>query len=122
MATHLYSGYEQTKRVRLPDGKSTIDVKTPLGASTMATLIRANNTGNFENVGNALALNEAVTANGDNSTPIVVDTQEVTVVQDADGVEHEVTNPRTISVYIGQGMKIVGTKVREITSQQFVCV
>ncbi len=118
MAVNLYSGYESTKRVRLPEGKSNIDVKTPLGASTMATLIRANNTGNFENVGNALALNEAVTAhNGSNSDPIVVDTQEVTVLKDTDGVEHEVTNPRTISVYIGQGMKIVGTKVREITSQ-----
>ena len=117
MATNLYSGYEQTNRIRLPDGKTNIDVKTPLGASTMATLIRANNTGNFENVGNALALNEAVTANGANSDPIVVDTQEVTVLADKDGVEHELTNPRTISVYIGQGMKIVKTKVREITSQ-----
>ena len=117
MATNLYSGYEQTKRIRLPDGKTNIDVKTPLGASTMATLISANSTGNFENVGNALALNEAVTANGANSDPIIVDTQEVTVLKDADGVEHELTNPRTIGVYIGQGMKIVGTKVREITSQ-----
>ena len=117
MATNLYSGYEQTKRVRLPDGKTNIDVKTPLGASTMATLIRANNTGNFENVGNALELNASVTANGTDSNPVVVDTQEVTVLKDADGVEHEVTNPRTISVYIGQGMKIIATKVREITSQ-----
>ena len=32
MATNLYSGYEQTKRVRLPEGKSNIDVKTALGA------------------------------------------------------------------------------------------
>ena len=118
MATNLYSGYEQTKRIRLPDGKTNIDVKTPLGASTMATLIRANSTGNFENVGNALALNEAVTAqNGANSDPIVVDTQEVTVLKDADGVEHEVTNPRTVEVYIGSGMKIIATKLREITSQ-----
>ena len=117
MATNLYSGYEQTKRIRLPDGKTNIDVKTPLGASTMATLIRANSTGNFENVGNALTLNEAVTANGANSEPIVVDTQEVTVLKDADGVEHELTNPRTIGVYIGQGMKIIRTKVREVTSQ-----
>jgi hypothetical protein len=117
MATNLYSGYEQTKRVRLPDGKTNIDVKTPLGASTMATLIRANSTGNFENVGNALALNEAVTASGANSDPVVVDTQEVTVLKDADGVEHEVTNPRTVEVYIGYGMKIVRTTMREITSQ-----
>ena len=117
MATNLYSGYEQTKRVRLPDGKSNIDVKTALGASTMATLIRANNTGNFENVGNALTLNEAVTASGSNSDPIVVETQEVTVLKDADGVEHELTNPRTIGVYIGQDMKIIATKVREVTSQ-----
>ena len=118
MAVNLYSGYESTKRVRLPEGKSNVDVKTPLGASTMATLIRANNTGNFDNVGNALALNEAVTAqNGANSDPIVVDTQEVTVLKDADGVEHEVTNPRTVEVYIGYGMKIVKTKIREVTSQ-----
>ena len=117
MATNLYSGYESTKRVRLPDGKTNIDVKTPLGASTMATLIRANSTGNFENVGNALASNEAVTANGADSTPIVIDTQEVTVLRDADGVEHEVTNPRTVEVYIGSGMKIIATKLREITSQ-----
>tara|TARA_R100001086_G_C11657628_1_gene209209 strand:- start:244 stop:393 length:150 start_codon:yes stop_codon:yes gene_type:complete len=42
MAVNLYSGYESVKRVKLPEGKSNIDVKTPLGASTMATLIRAN--------------------------------------------------------------------------------
>ena len=117
MSVSLYSGYESTKRVRLPEGKSTVDVKTPLGAATMAALIRGLSTGNFENVGNALALNEAVTANGANSDPIVVDTQEVTVLKDADGIEHELTNPRTIGVYIGQGMKIVGTKVREVIAQ-----
>ena len=118
MATKLYSGYEQTNRIKLPEGKTNIDVKTPLGASTMATLIRANQTGNFENVGNALALNDAVTAhNSDSSNPVVVETQEVTVLRDADGVEHEVTNPRTVEVYIGYGMKIIRTTVREITSQ-----
>ena len=117
MAVNLYSGYESTKRVRLPEGKSNVDVKTPLGASTMATLIRANNTGNFENVGNALELNASVTASGSNSDPVIVDTQEVTVLKDTDGVEHEVTNPRTVEVYIGAGMKIIKTKVREVTSQ-----
>ena len=118
MAVNLYSGYESTKRVRLPEGKSNIDVKTPLGASTMATLIRANQTGNFENVGNALALNDAVTAhNSDSSNPVVVETQEVTVLKGDDGIEHELTNPRTIAVYIGQGMKIIATRVREVTSQ-----
>ena len=117
MATKLYSGYEQTNRIKLPEGKTNIDVKTPLGASTMATLIRANNTGNFENVGNALELNASVTASGSNSDPVIVDTQEVTVLKDIDGVEHEVTNPRTVEVYIGYGMKIIKTMVREVTSQ-----
>ena len=116
MAVNLYSGYESIKRVRLPEGKTNIDVKTPLGASTMATLIRANSTGNFENVGNALALNEAVSTQG-GIEPVVVDTQEVTVLKDADGVEHEVTNPRTVEVYIGHGMKVIATKIREVTSQ-----
>ena len=116
MATNLYSGYEQTKRIRLPDGKTNIDVKTPLGASTMATLIRANSTGNFENVGNSLALNEAVTTQGSNE-PIIVDTKEVTVLKDVDtGVEHELTNPKTIEVYCANGCKIVATKIVEVTA------
>ena len=115
MAVNLYSGYESTKRVRLPEGKTNIDVKTPLGASTMATLIRANSTGNFENVGNALALNEAVTTQGSNE-PIIVDTREVTVLKDAEGVEHELTNPKTIEVYCANGCKIVATKIVEVTS------
>ena len=115
MAVNLYSGYESTKRVRLPEGKTNIDVKTPLGASTMATLIRANSTGNFENVGNALALNEAVTTQGSNE-PIIVDTKEVTVLKDDAGVEHELTNPKTIEVYCANGCKIVATKIVEVTS------
>ncbi len=117
MATQLYSSFERTNRVRLPEGKTEVDVKTPLGAATMASLIRANSTGNYDNVGNALALNEAVNALSDSSDPIVVDTQEVTVLKGDDGIEHELTNPRTIAVYIGEGYKIVATKVREITSQ-----
>ena len=115
MAVNLYSGYESTKRIRLPEGKTNIDVKTPLGASTMATLIRANSTGNFENVGNALALNEAVTTQGSNE-PIIVDTKEVTVLKDDAGVEHELTNPKTIEVYCANGCKIVATKIVEVTS------
>ena len=114
MAVNLYSGYESTKRVRLPEGKTNIDVKNPLGAATMATLIRANSTGNFENVGNALALNEAVTTQGSNE-PIIVDTREVTVLKDAEGVEHELTNPKTIEVYCANGCKIVATKIVEVT-------
>ena len=113
MAVNLYSGYESTKRVRLPEGKSNIDVKTPLGASTMAALIRANNSGNFENIGNTLALNEAVTAQGNNEQ-VIVDTKEVSVLKDADGVLHELTNPKTIQVYCSQGCKIVETKIVEI--------
>ena len=116
MATNLYQGYESTKRVRLPEGKTSIDTKNPLGAATMAALIRANNTGNFDNVGNALALNDAVTTVGTNSDPIIVDTKEVSVLKDADGVEHELTNPKTIEVYCANGCKIVATKIVEVTS------
>ena len=116
MAVNLYSGYESTKRVRLPDGTSNIDVKNPLGAATMATLIRANSTGNFENVGNALALNAAVTTQGSNSDPVIVDTKEVTVLKDDAGIEHELTNPKTIEVYCANGCKIVATKIVEVTA------
>ena len=116
MATNLYQGYESTKRVRLPEGKTSIDTKNPLGAAVMAALIRANSTGNYENVGNALALNDAVTTVGTNEDPIVIDTKEVSVLKDADGVLHELTNPKTIAVYCSQGCKIVETKTVEVTA------
>ena len=116
MATNLYQGYESTKRVRLPEGKTSIDTKNPLGAAVMAALIRANSTGNFENVGNALALNAAVTTQGSNSDPVIVDTKEVTVLKDDAGIEHELTNPKTIEVYCANGCKIIATKTVEVTA------
>ena len=113
----LFSGYNRTDRIRLPDDKVKLDPKSVLGASTIATVIKAQKTGDYENVGNALQLHDACSVMDESVTgPTIIGREEVTVLRDADGVEHELTNPKTIEVYCANGCKIIATKVVELTS------
>ena len=115
MATNLFQGYSSTKRIRLPDEKVKIDVKTPIGASTMGTIIRAQKTGDYENVGNALSLHEVVTTV--DATPggqTVVGRQEVVVLIDTAGVEHRVLDPITVKTLMDTGMTLVRTVHEDI--------
>ena len=112
----LFSGYNRTDRIRLPDDKVKLDPKSVLGASTIATVIKAQKTGDYENVGNALQIHDACSVMDSNVTgPTIIGREEVTVLRDADGVEHELTNPKTIEVYCANGCKIIATKVVELT-------
>ena len=113
MATKLFTGYERTERIRLPDSKITVDVKSPMGASTMATIIRAQKTGDYENVGNALALHDVVQTTNSNKE-VVIGTEEVTVLTDKAGKEHRVTDPKTLEVLLGQGLVFNRIEQREI--------
>ena len=115
MSAQLFTGYSSTKRIRLPDDKVKIDVKTPIGASTMGTIIRAQKTGDYENIGNALQLHEVVSTVDD--TPggkTVVGIQEVVILKDAAGVEHKVLDPNTVKTLIDSGMALVRTEHSDI--------
>ena len=115
MATNLFQGYSSTKRIRLPDEKVKIDVKTPIGASTMGTIIRAQKTGDYENVGNALSLHEVVTTV--DATPggkTVVGIQEVVVLKDTTGVEHRILDPNTVKTLMEAGFTLVRTEHEDI--------
>jgi hypothetical protein len=115
MSTLLLPSFDRTNRIRLPEGKVKLDVKTPIGASTMGTILRAQKTGDYENVGNALQLHEAV-ATMDN-TPggnTVVGVQEVVILKDAAGLEHRVLDPVTVKTMMESGMTLVRTEHTDI--------
>ena len=113
--TQLFQGYSSTKRIRLPDDKVKIDTKTAIGASTMGTIIRAQKTGDYENVGNALNLHEVVTTVDDTAGgKTVVDVREVVVLKDTANVEHEVMDPSTVKTLMDNGFVMVRTEHRDI--------
>tara|TARA_Y100000034_G_C6757969_1_gene337384 strand:- start:132 stop:488 length:357 start_codon:yes stop_codon:yes gene_type:complete len=113
--TQLFQGYSSTKRIRLPDDKVKIDTKTAIGASTMGTIIRAQKTGDYENVGNALNLHEVVSTIDDSAGgKTVVDVREVVVLKDNAGVEHDVMDPSTVKTLMDAGMTLVRTEHRDI--------
>ena len=113
--TQLFQGYSSTKRIRLPDDKVKIDTKTAIGASTMGTIIRAQKTGDYENVGNALNLHEVVSTIDDSAGgKTVVDVREVVVLKDNVGVEHDVMDPSTVKILMDAGMTVVRTEHRDI--------
>ena len=115
MSAQLFTGYSSTKRIRLPDDKVKIDVKTPIGASTMGAIIRAQKNENYENIGNALSLHEVV-ATVDNAPggKTVVGVQEVIILKDTAGVEHRVLDPNTVKTLMDAGMTLVRTEHEDI--------
>ena len=115
MATQLFTGYERTNRIKLPENKVKIDVKTPVGASTMGAIIRCQKTGDYENIGNALNLHEVITTV--DNTPggtTVVGVQEVVVLKDTANVEHRILDPVTVKTLIEAGMTLVRTEHEDI--------
>ena len=113
----LFSGYNRTDRIRLPDDKVKLNPKSVLGASTLATVIKAQKTGDYENVGNALQLHDACSIMDETVTGrTIIGREEVTICKDADGAEHEVTDPKNLELLITQGWKPVRIEQRDILS------
>ena len=110
MSAQLFTGYSSTKRIRLPDDKVKIDVKTAIGASTMGTILRAQKNGDYENIGNALSLHEVVSTVDDTSGgQTVVGIQEIVILLDAAGKKHRVMDPATVKTLMETGMTLVET-------------
>ena len=115
MSTQLFPSFDRTNRVRLPEGKVKLNPKTVLGASTIATVIKAQKTGDYENVGNALQLHDACSIMDDTVTgKTIIGREEITVCKDADGKLHEVTDPKNLEILIAQGWKPLRTEQRDI--------
>tara|TARA_R100001594_G_scaffold30091_1_gene56188 strand:+ start:2141 stop:2524 length:384 start_codon:yes stop_codon:yes gene_type:complete len=114
MADRVMSGYSRTNRIRLPEEKILVDKTSVLGASVFATLLKANRTGDFSNVGNALTIYEAVTEvsseNGGSVDKFVASEETVTIVTDANGTEHKLKDAAMVTAYTDKGMTITRTE------------
>ena len=112
MADRVMSGYRRTNRIRLPEDTITVDKSSVLGASTYAALLKANRTGDFSNVGNVLTVYGSV-AETDNSKTVdkfVASEQTITVLTDANGGEHRLTDAAMVTAYTDKGMTITKTE------------
>ena len=108
----VMSGYSKTNRIRLPEDKINVDKSSVLGASVFATLLKANRTGDFSNVGNALTIYEAVTETDNNSAAdkFVANEETVTVLTDTNGTEHKLKDAAMVTAYTDKGMTITRTE------------
>ena len=114
MATNLMNSWEKTKRIRLPEETVKIDPKSVVGASTLGTLIRANKTGDYENVSNALTLHNAVKVMDESETgKQVVGTMETYILNDGTQ-DHEVTDVDAMKIFLENGMTLVRTVKKDI--------
>ena len=124
MADKVMSGYSRTNRIRLPEDTVSVDTSTPLGASTMSTLLKANRTGDFSDVGNSLTLYSSVKhlQCSVDDDKFVADERNVTVLTDANGGEHRLTDAAMVETYTNKGMTIAKTEVKKIWSDGTVTV
>ena len=108
----VMSGYSKTNRIWLPEDKINVDKSSVLGASVFATLLKANRTGDFSNVGNALTIYEAVTETDNNSAAdkFVANEETVTVLTDTNGTEHNLKDAAMVTAYTDKVMTISRTE------------
>ena len=111
----LNQGREWNKNVRLPEGKTKIDISTPAGAAMAGTIIKVlKNCTDVEDIGNAMTLyNSIETTNSADNKPCVIgydesyeltDGQNTTIVSDASAMNGLLAN----------GWKLVKTHQKEI--------
>ena len=115
--TKLRGGRDWTTTVRMDSEKVKLNPKSPTQAAATGQIIRDIASGNYENMNNlAVVASTFDVADMSNVGPVVVGREEVTVLQDASGTRHELTNPAMVANYLGQGMTIVETRSVDIMS------
>lgn len=112
MSTKLYTGYERTNRVKLPDNKTTVDLSTSNGAAILGSIARfASQARDPEDIVNAMQLSESIEViDGTKRAGVVVGRRTITEVTDAQGEVHELEDPASIKVYCENGCTITATK------------
>tara|TARA_Y100001938_G_scaffold134038_1_gene194065 strand:+ start:554 stop:901 length:348 start_codon:yes stop_codon:yes gene_type:complete len=106
MATRLMSGYERTNRIRLPEGKTRLSPKDPIGAAAMGAVVRVMNRANtMDEIGNILTLQGSVGI--EDNTKTVIGVRETFVYVDSNGVEHKTEDHNTAALFKSEGMTFV---------------
>ena len=116
MATSLRGGREWEKRIKVNTGGDApkLNPKNPVQAAVLGRVIRDINNGNFDSIGNLQTTADAFQVEDGNTKPVVIGREDVTTVQDADGVQHDVSDAAMLKVMVEQGMKIIGTKTVDV--------
>ena len=116
MSTKLYTVYERTNRVKLPDTKTKVDVNTPHGAALLGSVVRLSGRATDpEDIVNTMQLMEALDVHDGSTTgQVVIGNRTITELTDTNGVVHELDDPATIKVYCVNGMTITGTRSVDI--------
>ncbi len=112
MADRVMSGYSRTNRIRLPEDQVSIDTSSVLGASTYSAILKANRTGDYANIGNLLTVYSSVKeTDGSTATEdrFVRTSKTVTVLTDATGGEHRLTDAAMVTAYMDKGMTVSKT-------------
>ena len=112
MADRVMSGYSRTNRIRLPEDQVSIDTSSVLGASTYSAILKANRTGDYANIGNLLTVYSSVKeTDGSTATEdrFVRTSKTVTVLTDATGGEHRLTDAGMVTAYMDKGMTVSKT-------------
>lgn len=77
MATILRTGFERTSRVRLPEGKTTLNVGKPIQAAITGSIVRvAQQATSMEDVGNLLTIAQQVDSTDGKPQQTKIDTVE----------------------------------------------
>jgi hypothetical protein len=107
MGINLTQRREWDKKVRLPDGVTTLDTSTPIGAAATGAIIRTlNKATDVEDVGNVLQLANAVNTSDGSNARTVIGVKETFIYSDGTN-EHSTCDHRTAELYVKQGMTFV---------------
>ena len=112
MADRVMSGYSRTNHIKLPEETVNVDTSTLLGSSTYTALLKANRTGDYENVANLLTIYSSVKEIDSSNTVedrFVRTSKTVTVLTDADGGQHRLTDAAMVTAYLDKGMAVSKT-------------
>ena len=115
--TRLRAGKDWVTTVRMDSEQVKLNPKDPIQAAATGKVIRDINAGVFENMNNlAVVASTFNVVDQQNQGPVVIGNEEITVLEDVNGVKHELTSPNMVSNYLGQGMTIVETRRVDIMS------
>jgi len=102
------------KTVRMDAAEVTLDPKQPIDGAIIGRTIRDIHAGNFENMNNMAVVGGTFKVKDDNSSPVVIGTEDITTLRDTTGGTHELSDPAMVGQYLTQGFTIVSTTTRNI--------
>ena len=111
MSTKLYSGYERTNREKLPEDGVKCDPRSPIGAATIAAVIRAQKTGDYDGIANALNLHNTVSVQDNTVTAPnqVVGKMETYIITDGKTTQ-KVIDTKALDTFIANGWTLTGVE------------